>query len=201
MKVFFIILVVGFITHDLLAQQRPPGIMLKTGKIGERLPEEPAPDSERFKMSRIIPKDTCLFTMHLKEYVDGKKIDEFNPLLETVYSGRFSKGRKVSWEIVPDTSSDTLEIFVYFPGMIARPLKIPGTGKCFKYAPYRLVEEVGRRDEIPLMLFYEDDLASHETDNLVRRSLTDGKLNPDAAKNKALLLKIKRYVLLSYTLN
>jgi hypothetical protein len=206
MKIFIILLMAcSIVTCDVIAQQRPPGVILKSVRRGEPLPEEaiPAPESERFKMSWVAPKDTSNFEMYLWEYVEGERVDEFSRVLENVYTGQFSKGNRLTWEVVPDivSTNDTLGIFIYFPGMTARRLKIPEKGKCFKYAPYRLMKNTGRTGEVPLMLFYEDNIATGETEKLIKRYMTDGKLNPDVARNKLLLSKINRYSILLYVLN
>jgi hypothetical protein len=191
------------ITGDVMAQQPPPGITLKTTKRGDPLPphSEPAPDSERFKTTCVATKDTTDFRMYLWEYVNGEKIEE-HPVWENISYRQLLKGNKISWEVVPDISEqDTFRIYVYFPGFIAHRLKVPNAGKCFKYAPYQPTENAGLTKEIPVMLLYEDDATTHETEKLVKKYLTDGKLNPAAAKNKVLLSKIKRYAILLYTLN
>jgi hypothetical protein len=190
-----------FIAGDVIAQQERPNYFLKTTKRGDPLSNTPSPESERFKMNCVAPKDTNYFTMSFREYVDGKKREEYKEL-EEIYHGRYTKGDKFSWEVVPDVSDrDTFRLFVNFPVMYIRRMKIINAGKCFKYAPYQPIEHTGQTDEIPLMLIYEDDIATPETEKFVKKYTTDGKLSPDAAKNKALLSKIKRYVILLYTLN
>jgi hypothetical protein len=187
------------ITGDVIAQQKPSGITLKTTKRGEPSPYEPSPDSERFKMKCVAKKDTTAFFMYLREYEGGKKIyDE----TERINFGRARKGAKFSWEVVPDVSAENiLRVYVYFPGFIAHRMKVSVKGKYFNYVPYQLKDDTGQTEDVPLMLFYEDDAETHEMEALVQKQTIDGKLNPAAAKNKALLVKIKRYAILTYTLN
>jgi hypothetical protein len=182
------------------AQQKIPGITLKTTKKGEgsNVPE-PSPESERFKMNYVIKKDTGMYIMYLREYVNGEKTDDN---FERIIFGQGQKGTKVFWEVVPDTSAaNILRIFVYTPGFTAHRMKVSETGKYFNYVPYRLSEPSGQAEEIPLMLFYEDDTGTREVEKRVKKQLTDGKLNPDAGKNRSLLSGIKRYVILTFTLN
>jgi hypothetical protein len=204
MRIFFILFLwmTSMIVGDVIAQGQYSNIKVVSHKIGDPLSphDEPAPGSERFKMNCVATKDTTVFRMHLKEYVDGKKREE-HPYFEGIFYEKYPQGRKISWEVVPDASEqDTLRIFIYFPGVTTHRWKIPETGKCFRYAPYHPTENAILTDEIPVMLFYEDDMATHETEKFIKKNLTDGKLNPAAAKNKALLSKIRRYAILIYTL-
>jgi hypothetical protein len=201
MKVFLILFLwmASVITGNVMAQQKPYGVTLKTTKKGDPNPYEPAPDSERFKMNCVAKKDTTAFFMYLREYVDGEKV--YNES-ERIISGRDKKGHKFSWEVVPDVSAENiLRVYVYVPGFTAHRMKASVKGKSFNYVPYRLKDDTGQTEDVPLMLFYEDDTETHEMKTLVQKHTIDGKLDPDATKNKALLAKIKRYAILTYTLN
>jgi hypothetical protein len=186
---------------DGIAQQKPPGVILKTTKRGDTsLEVRPAPGCERFKMRCEVTKDSSDFVLYLREYVDGEMKEE-PPWREKVEYGNYLKGRTVFWEVVPDISvTDTLKVFVYFPGTTIIRWKFAEKGKCFKYILYRSQEKTGSTDEIPLMLFYEDDVATNQTEQLVKQHAKEGKLNPDVAKNKLLLSKIKRYAILTHVL-
>jgi hypothetical protein len=199
MKICIILLTICLFT-EVTAQQRISGITLKTTKKGEKSnAPEPSPESERFKMNCLINKDTGTYILYLREYVNGRKRHDN---LEQLISGRGQKGTKVFWEVVPDTSAaNILRVFVYTPGFIAHRMKVFEKGKYFSYAPYRLFDLSAQAEEVPLMLFYEDDTETREVEKRVEKHLTDGKLNPDIGKNNSLLSGIKRYVILTYTQN
>jgi hypothetical protein len=191
-----------------MAQQFPSSIKMPKGTSKTMTISAPNgqlqlhdPALERFKMNCVIKKDTSNFVMYLRQYVDGKTFDN-GMGSEIIQSERFFKGNKVVWEVVPDLHSDSiLSLFVYFPGDIKQRLKLAEHGKRFKFIPYQSIEDVSQTDEIPAMLFYEDDLKTNETEQLVKNNIIEGKLNPDPVKNKSLLTKIKRYVILTYSLN
>jgi hypothetical protein len=189
------------ITNDVMSQarQKRSDVFLITTKRGEPWPNEPAPGCERFKIGCDTKVEISDFKMYLREYQDGEKAHD---AFEEMYFTQISKGNKLVWEVVPDVSTtNLLKIFVYFPGFVAHRIKTGSIGKQFKYAPYLQTENTMQADEVPLMLFYEDDVATGEMEKLVKQHMTDSKLNPNAAKNKLPLSKIKRYAILSYRLN
>ncbi|NDV56496.1 hypothetical protein D0T51_12285 [Parabacteroides sp. 52] len=141
---------------DLSKLGQSNGITRKNSRVGETSSvPKPDPNSERFAVRLEMPYDTTQFSIHMEDYRKGNKIFSQDELINF---GRFLKGSKVNFEIVPDLSKRKhLNLFFYFQGMDVYRLKLADKGKIFKCEYYNEKKDFAFKEGKLLCIFYETD--------------------------------------------
>lgn len=170
-----------------------------TTRRGDRPPLDlsVSANSERIKTRFEIDNDSLLFCfLYINEYVDGERV--INTSFDRLYAfGGLKKGSMCFWEMIPDISAgDSLKLVFNFPGFATMREKKTLPGKCFKYVSYEHASSFMQKEETPLLLIYEDDTDTGETEKIVQKYLKNGLLK---SNSKEILSKIERYFIVYYT--
>lgn len=138
------------------------------------------------------------FSLFLKEYSDGKEIDN---AFDIALANRYAKGYKIIFEIVPDIEDDKhLRFFTYYPeGESYRP-QISSENTRFKCALFEKPIKNEYDKKIPILLIYEEKESESAIEDLITKNQKDGVLtnSPDIDKN--LYSHINRYFIVYYIL-
>jgi hypothetical protein len=184
-------------------EKRSRGIYtLKTVRRGdESAMIKPAENSERIKYKIEINRETSFFSLRAEKIENGIYIPE--DLFDKIERERtVRKGDKVSFEMIPDVSPDSLKmiLFTHFPeGTHFRHFE----GAANKRIKYRKFKEVDNADfnTVPLILCYPDNEYDH-VEKLLNRYSTGNliTLTAEDELQEKILKNIEKCMLIYYTL-
>lgn len=108
---------------------------LKTGRMGEAT-TDPRPNIPKTKIINQITRDNSRYTIYMKEYVEGKLLDDAYAMIE-MYNG--DKGvPNIRWEIDSDTTSTHhIRIFGIFLGALSIRDRFCNADKYFNYVYFK----------------------------------------------------------------
>lgn len=204
MKIIFSFLfLVAFFIIKMPAQQVPfpergKVRVITTPRGDNRFKQKPAEGAESHKvLTEELLKDT-FFNLFIKEYSDGKEIDNAHDL---IFANPYTKGTKIILEIIPDIEDDKhLRLFTYFPGFESFTQKLSSENTHFKNAFFEKSIKNEYDKKIPISLIYEEKDLDNSKEKIVNKYQKDGVLLDNQNMDENLYPHLNRYFIVYYVL-
>lgn len=190
--VFFLILLLG--VQNLFAQNLF-GITRVTTKAGAVI-DAPRPDSKHYQIRFPLSEYEVEAKAFCYEYIDGKyKQSDFDKVMHVM----IPKATNFMVDFVPELQTNgAFKLYMYSPGVTRYWRMFCDANKCLKFVPYEIREMLPGKS-FNALLVYEDE-KDGRVERLVSKYLVNGVLKTNSKADKVLYSSLKRYSILSYTI-
>lgn len=200
-KLFFMLIIFCSFVGTISAQNRLPGITLKTTKRGTNPIDMPHDDTERHNIKLTSIENDYEFRILLQNFVNGKYIPSDRDM-ERIATGRLRAKGNLVFEVTPELKNDNnlCKVFFFFPQMYLYRLKVvsESSKNCIKFLFFDFETQI--RDDVfmPMLLIYEDNRTTGDNEKKLETFVTNGKLTYFENTYKFIEQNIENYTLLYY---